>query len=66
MGESKLGNGPSSWILHMSFIILVANMWGLVLKEWKGVNKKTVSTIIIGIVTIILSVLLVGYGNYLK
>jgi len=66
MGESKLGNGPSSWILHMAFIILVANMWGLVLKEWKGVNKKTISTIILGIVTILLSVLLVGYGNSLK
>ena len=66
MGESKLGNGPSSWILHMAFIILVANMWGLVLKEWKGVNKKTTTTIVIGIITIILSVLLVGYGNSLK
>lgn len=66
MGESKLGNGPSSWILHMAFIILVANMWGLVLKEWKGVNKKTSTTIIIGIITIILSVLVVGYGNSLK
>ena len=63
MGESKLGNGPSSWILHMAFIILVANMWGLVLKEWKGVNKKTITTIIVGIITIILSVLLVGRGN---
>lgn len=66
MGESKLGNGASSWILHMAFIILVANMWGLVLKEWKGVNKKTVTTIIIGIITIILSVLLVGYGNSMR
>jgi L-rhamnose-H+ transport protein len=66
MGESKLGNGPSSWILHMAFIILTANMWGLVLKEWKGVNKNTKTTIAIGIITIILSVLLVGYGNSLK
>ncbi len=66
MGESKLGNGPSSWILHMAFIILVANMWGLILKEWKGVNKKTTTTIILGIITIILSVLVVGYGNSLK
>ena len=65
MGESKLGNGPSSWILHMAFIILVANMWGLVLKEWAGVSKKTITTIILGIVIIIISVLLVGYGNYL-
>ncbi|MBG9377393.1 L-rhamnose/proton symporter RhaT [Panacibacter sp. DH6] len=66
MGESKLGNGASSWILHMAFIILVANMWGLVLKEWKGVNKQTISTIIAGIIIIILSVLLVGYGNSIK
>ncbi len=66
MGESRLGNGPSSWILHMAFIILIANMWGLVLKEWKGVSKKTYGTVVAGIVVIILSVLIVGYGNSLK
>jgi L-rhamnose-H+ transport protein len=66
MGESKLGNGASSWILHMSFIILVANLWGFALKEWKGVSKKTFTTIIIGIITIIASVILVGYGNSIK
>ncbi len=66
MGESKMGNGASSWILHMSFIILVANVWGLVLKEWKKVSKKTTATIIAGIAIIILSVIIVGYGNSLK
>lgn len=66
MGESKLGNGASSWILHMAFIILVANMWGIALKEWKGVSKKTATTIAIGILAIFISVLLVGYGNALK
>lgn len=66
MGESKLGNGASSWILHMSFIILVANMWGFISKEWKGVSKKTLYTIIAGVALIILAVLIVGYGNYLK
>ena len=66
MGESKLGNGASSWILHMAFIILVANGWGIVLKEWKGVSKKTKRTITAGIMTIILSVLVVGYGNSIK
>ena len=63
MGESKMGNGASSWILHMSFIILVANMWGLVLKEWKGVSRKTFTTVVVGIAVIIASVLLVGWGN---
>ena len=66
MGESKLGNGASSWILHMAFIILVANTWGFALKEWSGVSKKTRSTILLGIITIIASVLVVGYGNFLK
>jgi L-rhamnose-H+ transport protein len=65
MGESKLGNGPSSWILHMAFIILVANVWGLILKEWKGVSPITRKTILTGIVVIIISVLVVGYGNSL-
>lgn len=66
MGESKLGNGPSSWILHMAFIILVANAWGLILKEWKGVSKGTRNSVIAGILLIILSVLIVGYGNSIR
>ncbi len=65
MGESKLENASSSWILHMAFIILVSSMWGFVLKEWKGVSRKTYATILVGITTIILSVVLVGYGNSL-
>lgn len=66
MGESKLGNGASSWILHMSFIILTANVWGIILKEWTGVSRKTRMTIITGIGMIILSVMVLGYGNSIK
>ncbi|MGF1923407.1 MAG: L-rhamnose/proton symporter RhaT [Bacteroidia bacterium] len=66
MGESKMGNGASSWILHMAFIILIANMWGIMLKEWNGVSKKTFITVIIGIIIIIASVLVVGYGNSIR
>jgi L-rhamnose-H+ transport protein len=66
MGESKLGNGASSWILHMSFIILIANMWGLIANEWKGVSSKARLTLLVGVATIIAAVLVVGYGNYLK
>lgn len=65
MGESKLGNGASSWILHMSTIILTANMWGIYRREWKGVAGKTKWTFIGGIVVILLSVFLVGIGNSL-
>lgn len=66
MGESRMGNGASSWILHMAFIILVANVWGLFLKEWKGVSKKAYATVVAGIAIIIISVLVVGYGNNIK
>ncbi len=63
MGESKLGNGASSWILHMSTIILTANMWGLYRREWKGVSRATIRTFIIGLVVILGSVFIVGIGN---
>jgi L-rhamnose-H+ transport protein len=66
MGESKLGNGASSWILHMATIIITSNLWGLYFKEWQGVSKNTMRTIILGILIILGSVLIVGYGNSLK
>jgi L-rhamnose-H+ transport protein len=66
MGESRLGNGASSWILHMAFIILIANVWGIVLNEWKGTSSRTKGIISVGILTIIISVLIVGYGNSTK
>ncbi len=66
MGESKLGNGASSWILHMAFIILISSLWGFTLREWKGVSKATFKTILAGVLVIMLSVMLVGYGNSLN
>jgi len=65
MGESKLGNGASSWILHMSTIILTANFWGFYLKEWKGVSSKTYKVFFFGIALMFLSIVLVGFGNSL-
>lgn len=65
MGESKLGNGASSWILHMAFIILISNLWGLFFKEWRGVPRKTFTTFVIGLFIILASVIIVGIGNSL-
>jgi L-rhamnose-H+ transport protein len=65
MGASKLSNGASSWILHMAFIIVVANLWGITLKEWQGVSRHTWGIVLAGIATILMSVFLVGYGNSL-
>jgi L-rhamnose-H+ transport protein len=65
MGESKIGSGASSWILHMSTIILTSNLWGIYRKEWNGTSGQTRTTITVGIIVIILSVFLVGIGNAL-
>jgi L-rhamnose-H+ transport protein len=65
MGESKLGNGASSWILHMATIILTANLWGIYRREWKGVSPQTKYTFTVGVFVIVLSVILVGIGNSL-
>lgn len=65
MGETKIGNGASSWTLHMATIILTANLWGFYRKEWKGVSKKTYNTILIGIGSILLSVIIIGVAKWL-
>jgi L-rhamnose-H+ transport protein len=65
MGASYLSNGASSWVLHMAFIIITGSLWGLALREWQGVTKRTFALLLIGISTILLAVLLVGYGNSL-
>ncbi len=63
MGETKIGNGASSWILHMSTIILTANFWGFYRKEWAGVSKKTKTTILLGIGLILLSIIIMGIAK---
>jgi L-rhamnose-H+ transport protein len=68
MGETRMGENFSfsSWTLHMAFIIAFSNLWGLLLKEWKAADKRTHLLIFAGIAVLILSTLVVGYGNYLK
>lgn len=63
MGESKIGSGASSWILHMTIIILTANAWGIYNKEWKGVDKQTLIVFAVGLFLMIASVFVVGIGN---
>ncbi len=63
MGETKIGSGASSWILHMSTIILTANFWGFYRKEWAGVSKKTKITIYWGISLILMSVIIMGIAK---
>jgi L-rhamnose-H+ transport protein len=66
MGDSQMGDYKfSGWTLHMAFIIAFSSFWGLYLHEWRGANAPTMRTISLGILTVVLSTVIVGYGNYL-
>ena len=47
-----------SWCILMSLNVVFSNVWGIILKEWKGVSKKTVTVLLLGIVVLIISTFL--------
>lgn len=60
----SLGKGfltESATLTTLSFCILMAlnvvfsNVWGIILKEWKGCSPKTIAVLIVGIVVLIIS-----------
>jgi L-rhamnose-H+ transport protein len=66
MGTTKMGKYDfSSWTIHMAFIIVFSNIWGLIFREWKGSSRRTHQIIFLGIVVLIGSTVVVGLGNYL-
>jgi L-rhamnose-H+ transport protein len=68
MGTTKLGREYdfSSWTIHMAFIIVFSNLWGIYFQEWKGVSGRTKGLVWAGILVLILSTIVTGGGNYLK
>ncbi len=57
MGESKLPVSMMAfaWSILMSMNILFSNIWGIILKEWKGSGRKTITILIIGLIILLLS-----------
>ena len=67
MGATQMGKYDFvSWTLHMASIIIFSTMWGWILHEWKGASKKAHTLIAVGIITLILSTVVIGCGTYLK
>ena len=65
MGQTKMGKYDfSSWTLHMASIIIFATLWGLVLKEWHGTSIRTRLLVTAGLILLVGSTFIVGYGNY--
>lgn len=59
LGKGFLTDSPT--LMTLSFCILMAlnvvfsNVWGIILKEWKGCSKKTITVLIIGIAVLVIS-----------
>lgn len=57
MGESKLPVAmvAFAWSILMAMNITFSNLWGIILKEWKGAGRKTIAVLIAGLVILVLS-----------
>ena len=66
MGTTKMGRYDfSSWTLHMASIIIFGTLLGVCLSEWKGVSGRTHWLMRSGLVVLVSSTVVIGYGNYL-
>lgn len=67
MGETQMGEYKfSSWTLHMASIIIFSSIWGLALREWKGASAKSKGLLFAGLAILVLSTIIIGYGNYVS
>ena len=44
-----------SWCILMSLNVTFSNVWGIVLKEWKGCSTKTITVLVVGLMVLIIS-----------
>lgn len=61
VGKSFLTQSPVllafSWCILMALNVTFSNIWGIVLKEWKGVSGKTIGVLITGLAILIFSLI---------
>lgn len=67
MGKSFLSASPVllafSWSILMSLNVLSSNGWGVLLHEWRGAGKKTITVLVAGLTILILSVIVVAMSH---
>lgn len=61
LGKSFLTEGSVmmafSWSILMSLNVTFSNVWGILLKEWKGAGSKTVAVLALGMLILIISLI---------
>lgn len=67
MGKSFLVDSPVllafSWSILMSLNVTFSNVWGIILKEWKGASCSTIGTLILGLAILISSIIVVAMAQ---
>lgn len=67
MGKSFLGGSPIllafSWSILMSLNVTFSNVWGILLKEWKGCGSRTISVLVLGLAILIISIIVVAMAQ---
>lgn len=62
LGKSFLTEGSVmmafSWSILMSLNVTFSNVWGILLKEWKGAGQKTIVVLVLGMLILIFSLVL--------
>jgi L-rhamnose-H+ transport protein len=53
------------WAVLMASAILFSQILGLFLGEWKGISKKTIRLLVIGLVLLVASAVIAGYSGHL-
>ncbi|WP_437222386.1 L-rhamnose/proton symporter RhaT [Planctomicrobium sp. SH661] len=66
MATTQMGRYDfSSWTIHMSFVIVFSNLWGIWFREWSGTSSRTRLLNYCGLCVLVASTIIVGYGNSL-
>ncbi len=66
LGHVRMGTYKfTSWAIHMIMLVLISNVVGIALREWRTCRRLTHTTIGAALSVLVAAVLLLTYGNYL-
>ncbi len=59
LGKGFLTESPTlttlAFCILMALNVVFSNVWGIILKEWKGCSQKTITVLIVGILVLVIS-----------
>lgn len=62
LGKGFLIDSPAlltfAWCILMALNVVFSNLWGIILNEWKGCSRRTITVLAIGLVILVISTFL--------